>query len=189
MALTPNGTRVLDHLGFDWVRARADAMSTFEVVDGVTLAGLHRADTSDAASRLGAPFWTIHRVDLHNELLRLALADQGNGECVLQLGSRVVSADPDRGSIILEDGSEHVADLVIGADGLRSVLRGVVLEQAESKPTPSGLSAFRFMIPTAELKDEPAFQDLLNVKGRGNSVFADTSHKTERHMVWYTCRR
>lgn len=190
MALTPNGTRVLNHLGFDWVRARADPMATFEVVDGVTLEGLHRADTSDARERFGAPFWTIHRVDLHNELMRLASATTADGDCVLSLGSRVVSTDPGRGCVVLEDGSEHVADLIVGADGLRSVIRGVVLsgEGAVSDPTPSGMSAFRFMIPTAELESEPAFKELMRVKGKGNSVFADLTHKTERHMVWYTCR-
>ncbi|KAK3360974.1 putative salicylate hydroxylase [Lasiosphaeria ovina] len=192
VALTPNGTRVLDHLGFDWARARADAMVSFEVVDGVTLTGLHRADTSDARTRFGAAFWTIHRVDLHNELMRLAASPNaaGDGTYALRLGARVVSVDPARGCVVLEDGSQHVADLVVGADGLRSVVRSVVLgsDRAGSEPTPSGMNAFRFMIPTAELVDDPAFQELMRVKGRGNSVFADPSNKTERHMVWYTCR-
>lgn len=158
-------------------------MTCFEVLDGVTFQPLSRADLSQARKEFGAPLYTVHRVDLHNELLRLT------SDLDIQLASRVVAADAEQGYVLLEDGTRHRADLIIGADGLHSVLRGVVLgDQDAAKATPSGMSAFRFMIPTSELQDDPHFRELMKVKGRGNSVLVDTTHQTERHMVWYTCR-
>ncbi|POR33734.1 3-hydroxybenzoate 6-hydroxylase 1 [Tolypocladium paradoxum] len=183
LLVTPNGERVLSRLGFDFTRARADDMTCFEVLDGVTFEPLSRADLSQARKEFGAPLYTVHRVDLHNELLRLT------SDLDIRLASRVVAADAEQGFILLEDGTRHHADLIIGADGLHSVLRGVVLgDQDAAKATPSGMSAFRFMIPTSQLQDDPHFRELLKLKGRGNSVLADTAHQTERHMVWYTCR-
>ncbi|KAI0884110.1 putative salicylate hydroxylase [Annulohypoxylon maeteangense] len=183
LLITPNGERVLSRLGFDFKRARADDMTCFEVLDGVTFKPLHRAELSNAREEYGAPLYTVHRVDLHNELLRLTSALD------IQLSSKVVAADAEQGFVLLEDGTKHYADLIIGADGLHSVLRGIALgDQDAAKPTPSGMSAFRFMIPTSELKEDPHFQELLKSKGRGNSVLADTTTQTERHMVWYTCR-
>lgn len=183
LLITPNGERVLSRLGFDFTRARADDMTCFEVLDGVTFQPLSRADLSQARKEFGAPLYTVHRVDLHNELLRLT------SDLDIQLASRVVAADAEQGYVLLEDGTRHHADLIIGADGLHSVLRGVVLgDQDAAKATPSGMSAFRFMIPTSELQDDPHFRELMKVKGRGNSVLVDTTHQTERHMVWYTCR-
>ncbi|KAK6951599.1 hypothetical protein Daesc_006121 [Daldinia eschscholtzii] len=181
--VTPNGARVLSRLGFDFTKARADDMTCFEVLNGVTLEPLHRADLINAKEEFGAPLYTVHRVDLHNELLRLTSALD------LQLASKVVSANAEEGFVLLEDGTRYDADLIIGADGLHSVLRGVVLgDQEAAKSTPSGLSTFRFMIPTSDLEDDPHFRELQKSKGRGNSVLADTTSQIERHMVWYTCR-
>lgn len=175
---------MLSRLGFDFKRARADDMLSFEVLDGVTFKQLHRAELINAREEYGAPLYTVHRVDMHNELLHLT------STLDLRLSSKVVAADAEQGLIVLEDGTQHHADLIIGADGLHSVLRGVVLgDQDAAKSTPSGFSAFRFMIPTSELEKDPHFLELMKVKGRGNSVLGDTTCPTERHMVWYTCRK
>ncbi|KAI1097349.1 putative salicylate hydroxylase [Jackrogersella minutella] len=183
LLITPNGERVLSRLGFDFKRARADDMTCFEVLDGVTFNPLHRAELSNAREEYGAPLYTVHRVDLHHELLRLT------STLDLRLSSKVAAADAEQGFVMLEDGTKHYADLIVGADGLHSVLRGLALgDQDAAKPTPSGMSAFRFMIPTSELQNDPHFQELQKMKGRGNSVLADTTAQTERHMVWYTCR-
>ncbi|KAI1452436.1 putative salicylate hydroxylase [Annulohypoxylon moriforme] len=181
--ITPNGERVLSRLGFDFKRARADGMTCFEVLDGATFKPIHCVELENAREDYGGSFYTVHRVDLHNELLRLT------STLDIQLSSKVVAADAEEGFVLLEDGVKHYADVIVGADGLHSVLRGVVLgDQVAAKPTPSGMSAFRFMIPTSELKGDSRFQELLKSKGRGNSVLVDTTADSQRHMVWYTCR-
>lgn len=181
-------------LGFDFQRARANEMTCWEVLDGVTLQTLDKTNLSDSREKYGAPLHTIHRSDLHQELLHLASrpADpESSGQLSLHLASRVVAARAD-GSVDLEDGTRHHADLVVGADGLHSVIRSVVTgdkHQDGISAKPSGMSAFRFLIPTDLLKDDPQFQNLLKVKGLGSTVFADTKHSTERHLVWYDCQQ
>jgi salicylate hydroxylase len=159
-------------------------MTCFEVLDGLTFDPLNRTDLSNAQEDFGAPFYTVHRVDLHEELMRLTSGLE------IRLATKVVGTNGDLTAVKLEDGSEHHADLIIAADGLHSVLRTAVLREEEAAShMKSRMRAFRFMIPTAQLQDDHGFRELVDRKGQGNSVLVDTSATTERHMVWYTCRK
>jgi hypothetical protein len=61
----------------------------------------------------------IHRVDLHEALKKLAVDDEGPGKPVsLHLRCKVVSCNPSRPSVTLEDGRNFEGDLLIGADGV-----------------------------------------------------------------------
>ena len=143
-----------------------------------------------AEEKFGASCWSVHRVDLHHELLRLATSEDAAGSkpVSLRLGAQVVDGSPD-GSITLKDGSCHTADLIVAADGLHSALRDVVLKDDIKPPSPSGLSAFRFLIDTKVLEDDPRFAPLLEAKGKGFTIIIDEKDKVnERHMVWYSCR-
>ncbi len=186
MLLAPNGSRVLSSLGFSFERARAQQLLVWESVHGTTLDQISTLDFRDAAERYGVPLMAVHRVDLHNELLRLAL-DGGNAAS-LHLGAKVKKVDPEKGAIELEDGSMHHADLIIAADGLHSALRSAVLKQ-ESKPLPTGISAFRFLMPTRRLESNRALKKLLEWKVPGSTIMADTTDTVnERHLVWYSCQ-
>lgn len=57
----------------------------------------------------------------------------------------------DRAGVVLEDGAEIEADLVIGADGMGSVVRQAVLLQAPSPPRYAGYVAWRALIDEAAL--------------------------------------
>ena len=105
---TPNGTRVLRKLGFDFQRARGQQIKVMESVHGTSLERISSMDTRDAEDRYGAPVMAFHRVDLHKELRRLALEEDGKGlPAVLHLGSPVVKASPKEGWVELEDGTVH----------------------------------------------------------------------------------
>jgi salicylate hydroxylase len=128
----------------------------------------------------------VHRVDLHNELLRLAL--DGEDAASLRLGTKMNKVDDQKGVIELDDGSVHQADLIIAADGLHSFMRSAVLKQ-KSKPSPTGLSAFRFLIPTDKMESDDALRKLLKWKVQGSTIMADTTDTVnERHLVWYSCQ-
>ena len=191
MSLAPNGVRVLQGLGFSFEKARARQMVIWETVDGITLKQLSAVDFEHAQEEYGAPFMSIHRVDLHKELLRLALHDaEGKGkDAVLRLGSPVVDVNFEHGIIELEDSSKHQADLIVAADGLHSILRSAALKR-EAKPIPSGLSAFRFLVPTKTLEEDPAMRNLLKWKvPLSATILADTTETVkERHAVWYECQ-
>lgn len=142
-------------------------------------------DLSMAEKKYGAACWAVHRVDLHNELLRLATSeDTTDSEPVtLRLGAQVVDASID-GSITLKDGSRHAADLIVAADGLHSVLRDTVLTHDTKAPSHSGLSSFRFLLDTKVLKDDAKLAQLLEARGPGYAILIDAKDTiNERHMV------
>ena len=59
-----------------------------------------------------------HRVDIHEELKRVATATEGEGKAaVLKKSTRVVDVNTKATSVTLEDGSEIETDLILGADG------------------------------------------------------------------------
>lgn len=61
----------------------------------------------------------IHRVDLHNELRRLATGPDGKGRpAKLHLSSPVASVDADKGIVHFQSGETRHFDLVVGSDGI-----------------------------------------------------------------------
>jgi salicylate hydroxylase len=188
--VTSNGTRVLSRLGFSFPAAQAVKTDMWSVVHGDSLEPVAKVDLSSAEHMFGAPVWAIHRVDLHNELRRLATSETELGCPVrIHLASEVIGASTD-GSIVLKNKSKPTADLVIAADGLHSVLKGVVLEQKALPPTPTGLSAFRFLIDTQKMRESDTLSATMEKKGPGATLLADTKEiAKERHIMWYPCRK
>ncbi|KAJ6015938.1 hypothetical protein N7540_010529 [Penicillium herquei] len=107
----------------------------------------------------------FHRRDIHNALKKAATSDScpNRGDPVqVRVASKVVSCDPLRGVVVLGSGEELEGDLIVGADGIHSVLRKHVLQE-ELHPMPTGHSAYRLMIPTETLeKEEPEFCSKIN---------------------------
>jgi len=98
--------------------------------------------------------------------------------------------DVEAGIIELDDGSTHKADLIVAADELNSVVRSAAIKN-DTKPTPSGLDTFRFLIPTKILENEPALKEMYQRKaaGQGSWIIKDTTDKAiERHIIWYHCQ-
>lgn len=189
VALSPNGTRVLSTLGFDWQSAKPCEMQYWEIMDGITRQQISCLDFSDSEARYGGRAVTIHRVDLHKELLRLALEGEDN-PASLKLASTVEAVD-EQGYVTLNDGTKLHADLIIGADGVHSTTRKTVLNGELQAPAATDVSAFRLLIPTKKLKDHASesLSGLLKTKVQGSTLIADTSEKVkERHIIWYGCR-
>lgn len=104
--------------------------------------------------RFGADRVLYHRQDLHTALRRAAEAPAGGplpgAPARVRTACEVVDCDAARGVVTLADGEEVRADVLVGADGIRSVLRDVVVG-APHPPLPTGLSAYRLLVPTADL--------------------------------------
>ncbi|KAK2592068.1 hypothetical protein QQS21_010229 [Conoideocrella luteorostrata] len=201
VSLAPNGVQVLQHLGFDFQRARAVKMVSWDTVNGVDLARIACQDLNGAADKLGAPFFAIHRVDLHRELMRLANVSEVRGPVtgqqvdgiILRLASPVTRVGAQEGRIEFADGTVRHADLIVGANGLRSVVRNAVAHGpglAESiRLVSTGQSAFRFLVPTEDLRATVSGRKLLEWKTLGACLLADTKLvDKERHIMWYPCR-
>ena len=191
LGLSPNGAHVLKPLGFSFARARAQSYQVWQNADGVLLKVLSSTDFTDSAKRFGSDTVSVHRVDMHNELLRLAQEPVGRNQEVvkLHLSSKVIDGNAAQGWILLEDGSKHYADLIVAADGIHSAIRPLVIGRGNVKVVTTGLNAFRFLISTQKLRDDPELVDLLKWKGQGPTILADPLDPLpERHMVWYDCQ-
>lgn len=78
----------------------------------------------------------------------------------IRTGARVVSLDPSTPTLTLESGEVVHADLVIGADGVKSLTREYVVGGPD-KPTPTGDAAYRAIIPTELLLKDPDLRPLV----------------------------
>ena len=140
--LSPNGTRILHDLGLgpalDRVSVRPEFIEVRRWENDAPLARTRLGD--DCEAMYGAPYLVLHRAELHRTLLdhvpddtvRLGMACEG-----LERG-------PDGGTVLrFADGSSVTADLVIGADGIRSTMRDHLLCD---EPRFSGHTVFRGVV-------------------------------------------
>lgn len=91
-----------------------------------------------------------HRGDYHEAFIQ-AVKDAG---IEIRMGCEVVAYDESKPSVIFADGTEETADIVVGADGIKSRARELVLG-FEDAPKSSGYSCYRAYFPGKYLQDEP----------------------------------
>ena len=154
VALSANATRELRRLGVLGPVTAASCEPTELIYrDGRTGARVAAHPVREGGAyqaRFGAPYYGIHRADLQRALCG-ALAGEG-----LHLGHRLADLAESGGVMRLtfDNGHAAEADLVVGADGVRSLVRQYVT--GGEGVTYSGTSALRGIVPTAGL---PALPD------------------------------
>jgi len=105
-------------------------------------------------SKYGEPWWYFSRRDLHRELKRAALCAEGLGTTPqLELGAQVSSVDLSPNEVHLASGQTYHADVIIGADGIRTASGTSVFGKMTSESR--GLSAYRCMIPCEKMRQDP----------------------------------
>lgn len=63
-------------------------------------------------------------------------------------------------TVVLSDGRRITADLIVGADGINSRLREVMLGRRDP-PTPTGDLAYRLLLSTKEMLKDPELADFV----------------------------
>ncbi len=93
--------------------------------------------------RHGIPYFLMHRGDLHEMLASIVPSD------IIHLNHRLAGIDQTAGVVRMRftDGTTDTADVVIGADGVHSVVRETLL--GPEKPRFTGRVAYRAVFPTA----------------------------------------
>jgi 2-polyprenyl-6-methoxyphenol hydroxylase-like FAD-dependent oxidoreductase len=147
VTLWPNAMRVLRRIGGAEGLpgpASPSADAGIRRWDGKVLA---RTDLARIADRYGEPVMSLQRSTLHRALLSAGIGD------LVETGAEVtrVSERGDRVEVECGRGETLEADLVIGADGIRSTVRAHLLGDGE--PRHSGVLAYRSVIemPPMEL--------------------------------------
>ncbi|KAF4967074.1 hypothetical protein FSARC_5366 [Fusarium sarcochroum] len=113
-------------------------------------------------SQFGADRMLYHRQDLQAALGTAAASDLAHGKPVdIRTACQVASVDCDEGIVTLESGEKIHGDLIIGADGIHSVVRTAVLGEARGA-LPTGTSAYRMLIPIENLEKISLPENFLN---------------------------
>jgi salicylate hydroxylase len=153
VSLAANGVRVLRHLGLgDSLAAVSTEPSCLIHRDGRD--GRPAATTPGARwyrDTFGAPFYGLHRMALQQ------LMADAFGLDHLHLGCRVTGLDGN-GTVHCASGATFSADVVIGADGVHSVVRDWVVQHPEAgadQPVYSGTSGFRGLVPVEQVPSLP----------------------------------
>ena len=151
--LAPNAVRLLRDLGLDPAAAagavRSNGVEVRHWRDGDVASWMPLGD--DCEQLFGAPYYLMHRADLHRALVDLAPAG------AVQRGRTCVEvAEQDHGAqVALADGCRITADVVVGADGVGSMVRSL---RTTSRPSYSGQTVYRGLIPSSRspfVPDEP----------------------------------
>src|SRR5260370_34805103 len=140
--ISPNASRLLHRLGLgdalDRTGVRPAAVHQRRWDDGRTLQRAPLGEAAEAA--FGAPYYHFHRGDLLE-----ALADALPPER-LHLGHRLAgfTHHGDRVALRFANGATVSADVLVGADGIHSTVRGELL--APEKPRLTGCIAYRRLV-------------------------------------------
>ena len=149
--LSPNATRVLHHLGL------ADALQACAFLPARTEFRSWKTGRLISANPLGEtvrntygfPYYHIHRGDLLAVLVDAAR--QANG-IKLHTAARVERFEQDGGRVhVAVSGTEQSGDALIGADGIRSVVRAGLF--GPEAATFTGNVAWRALVPVARLPE------------------------------------
>jgi salicylate hydroxylase len=149
--ISPNGVRVLHGLG---LQAALDAVVFRPQAVELRLhrSGFEVSRTplgAQIAARYGAPYYHIHRADLHRLLLDAVRERLGD---IVELCREVVgvSQTADGVQVGFADGGSESGDGLVGGDGIHSKVRAALL--GPEKPTFTGNVAWRGVVPIERLK-------------------------------------
>lgn len=164
ISLQPNATKIVSKWGIDQFLKQAEPMPdrAFRIFN---LEGKMVREMRLETEMFGADRMLYHRQDLHKGLLDAATSpDLPGNPAMVRTASAVAGCDPDAGTVTLQSGETLKADLIIGADGIHSAIRSTVLGE-ERSAIPTGISAYRLLIPIENLKDIDLPDKMIDTSG------------------------
>ena len=165
VSLHPNAARLLKRIGLDDQLRKIGSPIT-----GITLRSSQgeaiatpEGPATPAFSPDGGVGYNVHRADFLN--LLFAALPKGT----VNLGHRCtrISEDSDRVHLSFANGASAEADVVVGADGIRSVVQREI--GLESRPTSEGTMAYRGLIPAERFAWAQELRDPALWLGSGRS--------------------
>jgi salicylate hydroxylase len=171
LQLSANATHVLHHLGL------GPALAEVGVRPGAYVFRLHdtgeeiqRFALSDEHEKLhGAPYYQVHRADVHSLLAAKVVELKRDA---IRLNCRVVGFEESAHGVKLglADGTIAAGDLLVGADGLKSVICQQIAGNVPA--TYTGDAAWRITVPIERLPQNFMEQVMMVWMGPGRHVVA-----------------
>jgi salicylate hydroxylase len=122
------------------------------MLDSITGEEVTRIPLGDAfRKKFHHPYALIHRADLHNVLLEHC---RKSNLIKLAAAQKIVAVDELNGGITAKtaNGKHYRGAALIGADGLWSTIREIVV--GDGKPKPAGHITYRAVLPAAEIPEQ-----------------------------------
>jgi salicylate hydroxylase/6-hydroxynicotinate 3-monooxygenase len=147
--MTPNAMKVLRRIGVETALRKIAFQSPLGISrewdSGVVTNELKIG--AEIEARYGAPYLFMHRADLHAAIYAAVPAG------IVTLGRKLAALDvgAQHTSLLFEDGGRVTADVVIGADGVHSLIRETML--GPEQPRFTGRVAYRTTFPAALMGD------------------------------------
>ena len=147
--MTPNAMKVLRRIGIETALRKIAFQSPLGISrewdSGVVTNELKIG--AEIEARYGAPYLFMHRADLHAAIYAAVPAG------IVTLGRKLAALDvsAQHTSLLFEDGGRVTADVVIGADGVHSLIRETML--GPEQPRFTGRVAYRTTFPAALMGD------------------------------------
>ncbi|CAH0021525.1 unnamed protein product [Clonostachys rhizophaga] len=151
ISLQPNASKIVSTWGIDSFLAPSGPMvdKAFRLFDKT--GKLEREMKLDFAE-FGADRILYHRQDLHTALKNAATSPDLPGKpAEIRTASAVTGCDADEGTVTINGNEKIDADIIIGADGIRSVVRKFLVGDGFDA-IPTGISAYRMLVPIEALK-------------------------------------
>lgn len=177
--ISPNASRLLHSLGL------GQAYSEIAVYPQRVVFRRWEDDSVLRSTELDESFVSQHQVPLANvarnelvEILGDAVAQTKN--VTMKFSAHVVGVDPGHASSVVRfsDGTAQSFDIVVGADGIHSVVRPCV--GGLDKPRFSGSAAYRALVPRSAVEDLPI--DVTNRMGPDRHVVSYFIGRNRSHL-------
>ena len=168
--MMPNSMKVLRGIGIE-ERMRQTAFAPYSHLNRIGDTGEVTRELPMPENLYGALYLCMHRADLHGALASVLPAD------IIHLGKKLVGLDQAAGGVTLAfaDGARASADAVIGADGVHSTVRDIIV--GPDAPIHRGRIAYRAVFPASLMK------------GRDIGHSRTKWWGSDRHIVIYYTKR
>ena len=155
--ISANGARVLFALGLEdairtvWCEPAGKEIRLWNSGETWKLFDLG----AESVARYGAPYFMIHRADLHGVLIDAVRALKPDA---IRLDARATGFEDDGRAVTLHlaNGERVTGDALIGADGVHSRIRNILV--GDDKPEFTGCMAWRGLVPVEKLARAHAAQ-------------------------------
>src|SRR5579871_332720 len=140
--MMPNSMKVLREIGVE-ARIRPVSFQPYSHLNRTWDTGEVVRELPMPESLFGAPYLCLHRAELHDALLSVLPQD------IIHLDRKLAGIEQGGGQVtlIFENGTRAQADAVVGADGVHSVVRDLIV--GPDAPIHKGRIAYRAVFPSA----------------------------------------
>jgi salicylate hydroxylase len=174
LSLSPTAVHGLNHLGLhETLEARAykpEDQCVRHYKDARPLVWINRGRS--LIEKYGERYYLIHRADLH-DALSAAVRAQSGAEIHLNKRCREVHQGQGGVRVRFDDGSSYLFDMLVGADGSRSVVRSQLFGPLE--PQYTGYIAWRGLVPMERVPQE--------ILQPPSGIFLGNGHLVNRYPV------